>query len=266
MLRSPIALLCLLLPFQSAAAADPPSEAPAEVMIVATYHFSNPGQDQHNVKSDDVLTPARQQQLQGIARGLMRFHPTLIAVEWPADAVEERYAKFRAGELPPSRNEVVQLGFRLAKDAGIASVHGIDADGDFPYEPVQAWAQQHGAADRLAATHEGIEASANKLSELQHSSTIAAALREMNRPETITQDHAAYADLMRYGSGEEQPGVKLLAAWQTRNLEICARLVQRLHPGDRAVVFYGAGHSYLLRQCVSQTPGLKLVEANQYLP
>lgn len=222
MRRSPIALLFLLLPFkllaQPVAVANPPREAPAEVMIVGTYHFSNPGQDQHNVKSDDVLTPARQRQLQAIAKGLMRFHPTLVAVEWPADQVEERYAKFRTGTLPPSRNEVVQLGFRLAGDAGIASVHGINADGDFPYEPVQAWAQQNGAADRLAAMQDRIEASANRLTELQHNDTIAAALREMNKPETITEDHAAYADLMRYGSGNEQPGVKLLAAWQTRNL------------------------------------------------
>jgi len=263
---SPIALLCLLLPLQPATAADQPIDAPAQVMIVGTYHFSNPGRDQHNVRSDDVLTPERQQQLDAIAKGLLRFQPTLVAVEWPADVVDQRYAEFRAGKLPTSRNEVVQLGFRLAKGAGISAVHGIDADGDFPYEAVQAWAEKNGAMDRLNATQEKIEATANKLSALQHSSTIAAALHEMNQPENIAQDYASYASLLHYGSGSEQPGVKLLAAWQTRNLEICARLVQSLHPGARAVVFYGAGHSFLLRQCVSQTPGLQLVEANSFLP
>ena len=113
-------------------------------MIVGTFHFSNPGQDQHNVQADDVLTPTRQNQLQSISKSLLRFHPTVVAVEWPAELVNERYAKFKTGDLPVSRNEVVQLGFRLAKDAGIQSVYGIDVDGDFPYEPVQAWAQQHG--------------------------------------------------------------------------------------------------------------------------
>lgn len=96
--------------------------------------------------------------------------------------------------------------------------------------------------------------------------SIGDALREMNRPERIVQDHAFYAELPRFGSGDEQPGAALLSAWNTRNVAICARLVQALKPGDRAVVFYGAGHSFLLRQCVSQTPGLKLVEANAYLP
>jgi hypothetical protein len=31
------------------------------------------------------------------------------------------------------------------------------------------------------------------------------------------------------------------------------------------VVFYGSGHLLQLRQCVSETPGLKLVEANAFL-
>ncbi|HEY0302433.1 MAG TPA: DUF5694 domain-containing protein [Rhizomicrobium sp.] len=37
-------------------------------------------------------------------------------------------------------------------------------------------------------------------------------------------------------------------------------------PGDRIVVFYGAGHAFLLRQCVAGTPGFALVEPNAYLP
>jgi hypothetical protein len=268
--RLPIALLCSLLPFQPALAADPPVAAsavtPAQVMIVGTYHFSNPGQDQHDVVSDDVLKPERQQQLDAIAKNLMRFHPTVVAVEWPADLVDERYPKFLAGTLAPSHNEVVQLGFRLASRAGVASVHGIDVDGDFPYEPVQTWAQQHGAADKLTSAQSQIEASVNKLTELQHTDTIAAALQEMNRPANIANDYKFYAELLRFGDGNDQPGAKLLSAWHARNFEICARLVQSLHPGDHAVVFFGSGHSYLLRQCVNETPGLKLVEANEFLP
>ncbi len=131
---------------------------------------------------------------------------------------------------------------------------------------MQTWAQQHDAGERLAAAQSQIEASVGKITELQHSGGVAAALRQMNRPDSIAHDYGFYAELLHYGGGDEQPGAKLLAAWHARNFEICARLVQRLHPGDHAVVFYGAGHSYLLRQCVSETPGLKLVEANQYLP
>lgn len=265
MSRWSIAILFLLLPLRALANAEPEGKAPAEVMIVGTYHFSNPGRDQHNVDSVDVLAPERQQQLESIARTLMDFVPTLVAVEWPKSIVDERYARFRAGTLPPSSNEVVQLGFRLAGLAGLDSVHGIDADGDFPYEPVQAWARTNGAEKHLDAAQAKAAAITGKITDMQRSGTIGATLREMNRPEVITSDYGFYAELVRYGKDDEQPGAKLLAAWQARNLEICARLVQALRPGDRAVVFYGAGHSYLLRQCISQTPGMKLVEPNDYL-
>jgi hypothetical protein len=36
--------------------------------------------------------------------------------------------------------------------------------------------------------------------------------------------------------------------------------------GDRVVVLYGAGHARLLRECVEEMPGWKLVEANSFLP
>jgi hypothetical protein len=42
--------------------------------------------------------------------------------------------------------------------------------------------------------------------------------------------------------------------------------VQLARPGDRIVVVYGAGHSQLLRQCVQDLPGWKLVEPNDFLP
>jgi hypothetical protein len=38
----------------------------------------------------------------------------------------------------------VQLGFRLAKAAGLQNVYGIDVDGDFPYDAVLDFAKAHG--------------------------------------------------------------------------------------------------------------------------
>src|SRR5262249_55992291 len=92
--------------------------AAVQVMIVGTFHMSNPGHDLHNTTVDDVLAPQRQTEIGAIASSLKRFQPTQVMAEWPADAVAERYPKYLAGTLPPSRNEVVQLGFRLAQEPG----------------------------------------------------------------------------------------------------------------------------------------------------
>jgi len=249
-----------------AAASDAAPPADVEVMIVGTWHMANPGRDLHNTRSDDVLAPRRQAELAGITAALARFRPTVVAVEWPADATRERYRAYRDGTLGESRNEVVQLGFRLARAAGLDVVHGIDVDGDFPYPPVQAFAEAHGQGALLAAAHARIATLVAELQAVIDNGSIAQALRWLNEPQRIAADNAFYRDLLRVGAGGEQPGVDLLAAWYRRNFAICANLLQLAKPGDRAVVFYGSGHAFLLRQCIAETPGMRLVEANHHLP
>jgi hypothetical protein len=227
--------------------------------------MSSPGADQHNMRVDDVLAPARQAEIAKITASLARFKPTVVAAEWPAATVADRYARYQAGTLPASRNEVVQLGFRLAKQVN-ARMIGVDVSGDFPYGPVQAYAKQHGQEAVLAAAHAQIEAMVKAQDETLKTRGVAATLRALNDPDRIAGDNAFYRTTLRIGGGPEQPGADLLTAWYRRNLLICANLIQAVKPGDRMVVFYGSGHAFLLRQCVAETPGLKLVEPKAWLP
>ncbi|HUJ47053.1 MAG TPA: DUF5694 domain-containing protein [Rhizomicrobium sp.] len=241
-------------------------KAPVQVMIVGMFHFSNPGHDLHNVQVDDVLLPEYQAQIAQIADGLSRFKPTQIDVEWPADLAHDRYALYLAGKLPPSRNEVVQLGFRLAKQAGLETVHGIDVDGDFPYDPVDAYAKAHGMEPLLQAENDDIEKEVRGITAMLKSSGIGPTLRSMNDPARVSQGNSFYRTALKIGGGTDQPGADLLTAWYRRNFLICANLLQLSRPGDRVVVFYGSGHAFLLRQCVTESPGFELVEPNSYLP
>jgi len=238
---------------------------PVEVMIVGGFHMSNPGHDLHDMQVPDVLTPKYQAQIAAIDHALARFKPTLVAAEWDAPVVAERYPKFLDGSLPPSRNEVVQLGFRLAKETG-AAMHGVDADGDFPYEPVQDYAKAHGRQAILDASNADIQTQVEAQTRLVNTQGISAVLRQLNDPQQLKGDNAFYRDTLKIGAGKDQPGADLLTAWYRRNFLICANLVQLARPGDRMVVFYGSGHAFLLRQCVAETPGFQLVEANDYLP
>ncbi|HEY3812608.1 MAG TPA: DUF5694 domain-containing protein [Caulobacteraceae bacterium] len=249
-----------------AASAPAPAPAPIEVMIVGGYHMANPGKDIHDVTADDVLAPKRQKEIGAITDALARFKPTKIAVEWPADIVAERYPKYLAGTLAPSHNEVVQLGFRLAKDAHAEGVWGIDADGEFPWDELLAYARAHGQAKLMDEEDAAIVKSVDEENAILAHGTISQALRHLNDPAVVLRDHQFYRRILRIGSGVDQPGANLDAAWYKRNFLICANLIQLAKPGDRIVVFYGAGHGYLLRQCVSETPGYRLVEANGYLP
>jgi hypothetical protein len=242
------------------------SEAPVRVMIVGTFHMSNPGKDLHNQTVDDMLSPERQAQIKATVDGLAKFKPTVVDAEWDAPVARERYAAYENGTLAPSRNEVVQLAFRLAKQSGLTTVNGVDADGDFPFEPVQAWAQAHGQGELLAAQGAAIDAFLKAQSDVLNSKGVSAALRVLNDPARLAGDNAFYRTTLKIGAGSTQPGADLLTQWYRRNFLICANILQLTKPGDRVVVFYGSGHSFLLRQCIAETPGFELVEANDYLP
>lgn len=240
--------------------------APVQVMVVGLFHLSNPGHDLHNMKVDDVLAPKRQAELAAITDALARFKPDKVAVEWPRELVDERFPKYVAGTLSPSRNEVVQLGFRLARTAHATGVYGVDVDGDFPYEAVKAYADVHGLSSLLDAEGAKIDRQMAEQQRLLAEQGLSAALRRVNEPGLIAEGNTFYRTALRMGSGNEQPGAELLVAWYRRNFLICANLLQLAKPGDHIVVFYGSGHAYLLRQCVSETPGFQLVEPNDYLP
>jgi hypothetical protein len=244
-------------------AADP--ARPIAVMVVGVFHMSNPGHDLHNLKVDDVLEPKRQREIEAITTALSSFRPTKVGVEWPADWVSDRYQQYAAGTLPPSRNEVVQLGFRLAKTAG-ADVYSLDADGDFPYERLKNFAETRGFSKLLEDMNSAIQDEDDEEARVLAEKGISADLRFLNDPVRLGHDHAFYRNMLRIGQGGDQPGADLAASWYHRNLLICANLLQIAKPDDRIVIFFGAGHAFLLRQCVTETPGFKLVEPNEFLP
>lgn len=239
---------------------------PVSVMIVGGFHMSNPGHDLHNVQVDDMLAPKRQAEIAQVTDALARFKPTLVAVEWPADLVNQRYDAYLKGTLAPSHNEVVQLGFRLAKGAGLAHVEGIDADGDFPYDAVAAYAKTYGMDGLIASANTDTETMVKTQDALLAKGSVGGVLRFLNDPARIQGDNGFYRKMLKVGGGADQPGAELLTQWYRRNFIICANLVQRTRPGDHVVVFYGSGHAFLLRQCVREMPGYRLVEANDYLP
>lgn len=236
-----------------------------EVMVVGVFHMSNPGHDIHNLKVDDVLEPKRQGEIVAVTDALARFKPTKVGVEWPADLVADRYKQYLAGTLAPSRNEVVQLGFRLAKTTG-AEVYSLDADGDFPYQRLKNFAETRGFSKLLDEMNAAIQRDVDEQARLLAEKGVSADLRFLNDPMRLTNDNAFYRNMLRIGLGDDQPGADLTASWYHRNFLICANLLQLAKPGDRIVIFFGSGHAFLLRQCVNETPGFRLVEPHDYLP
>ena len=125
-----------------------------QLLILGSPHLANHNRDIANVHVEDVRTPERQREIEAVVERLAAFHPTRVAVEWPADKqaeLDKRYADYRAGRYVLSPDEVDQIGLRLAARLGLSRVNaidwnemppGTDADYDFP-----AWAEAHGRGE-----------------------------------------------------------------------------------------------------------------------
>lgn len=252
---------------------DRPAEPLVEVMVLGTYHMGNPGLDLNNMQADDVTTPKRQQELADVARLLAKFKPNKIALEYTSDAPDRsvaRYAQFTTAELATSKDERVQIGFRLAKQLGHTVVYGIDEQSEkidyFPFEPLMKFAERTGRQAEIAGPMEmGKEYVAN-LEKMQRKGTVADLLLWMNEPTDIDRQHGiGYLGVLPVGAGREQPGAELNAMWFLRNAKIFAKLAEVAQPGDKVLVVFGAGHNYWLRYFARATPGFQLAEPNDYL-
>lgn len=263
-------LLALALLFATPALAAPP----VEVLVLGAYHFGNPGLDLNNMKADSVLTPQRQRELQRVAAALAAFKPTHVMVEMQSDAPDlavAEYARFDDAMLAKDANEIVQIGYRTARLAGLRTVNGIDEQpkaGEpdyFPFDKVQAAAAKFGQTAVLDASNAPIAASMKSFEAAQKTSSVAQLLARMNAPGAALNGMDSYYGILAIGDHDDQAGADLNAAWYLRNAKIFGKLVSLTKPGDRVLVVYGGGHGFWLRHFASLTPGYRSVDVMPYL-
>jgi hypothetical protein len=257
MKRVPSVLVGLLL---LAAPAFPQAPARAEVLILGTYHMANPGHDIHNFQADDVLSPKRQQEMAQLLDVLKRFHPTVIAIESdPSGPRPQQYADYLAGTYVLGRNEIEQVGFRLAKELGQPAIYPVDADGDFPYEHLLNWAKANGRSAAFDSLGAVATARTQAVGEFLRTHTVLEMLALVNSDSMVARDVAAYFDWVRYGDRWDDAGPDLLAAWYQRNIRIYRNIVALIKsPNERVLVIFGYGHLGWLRQDVASDPAVRL--------
>jgi hypothetical protein len=256
------------------AAPAPAPAQPIEVMVLGTYHFANPGLDLANVKSDDVLKPQRQKELEALSAALAQFRPTKIMIERQAKTAElldPKFAAFTPADLAKNRDERVQVAYRLAGRLGLKSVYAIDeqpGDGEpdyFPFGTLAEWAKTNGRQAQLSAALDEAKSLVGRIERWQAEGSVSHALLKLNRPDQADKDQSWYYGALRYGDTGKQPGAELNAYWYMRNAKIFGKLMIAARPGDRVLVVYGSGHNYWLRHFATTTPGFQNIDPTPYL-
>ena len=238
----------------------------AQVMILGTYHFANPGLDYVKSELDDHLSEKRQKQIAEVVERLAEFKPTKIAIEAPPEAKspQANYEAYLKGEYTLVANESEQIGFRLAKQFGHAKLHQIDAQLDMDVGAIVAAAQASGNSAFLELFQKTIT-EIQDLQKRQMTMTVRESLMTHNDPQLIARGGDLYLQMARVRNAETFVGADVLASWYQRNFRIFTNLVQSIEsPEDRVLVIFGSGHAAILREMVLSSPDLRLVEPNDY--
>lgn len=242
---------------------------PADVLLLGTFHMNNPGRDLINLVADDVLAEHRQDQLQELASRLAGFAPTKVCVERaPTDQgeLDRKFSRFLRDEADPSRSEIVQVGFRLARLCGLDRVHAIDDDTPMEWDALDAFFAAH--ADEDARFREDI---ARAQEEERHTSEELARtplrdfLREMNGVDALRRSASWYVDSAGLGGVGEHAGADMLASWYRRNIRIFSNLSGITESGDRIFAVFGSGHIPILRGLIDLSARHRLIEAHDFL-
>lgn len=243
------------------------SDTRPEILVLGTYHMGNPGHDIHNMHADDVLAPKRQQEIVQLIEVLKRFHPTKIAIEGNVGSqkVAQQYSDYLAGKYTLSRNEIDQIGYRLAKELGHQMIYPVDEDGDFPWQRVVNYAKANGVPDKLDAINNGWGAMVKEQGEFLESHSVLEMLEFMNSDARIARDVGYYFAVSRLGDPYDYAGPDLLAAWYQRNIRIYHNIVKLIDsPNERILVVYGSGHLGWLRQDVASDALVRLRKLSDF--
>ena len=238
----------------AAAFAAVPSPVPAKVMMMGVFHFANPGRDMVKSGVINVMTRENQAYLDGLATRLAGFHPTAVLIECePSEQAkfDEKFTAFRNGTFALTSNEDFQIGFRVAKAAGIDKVTCFDEGAvGWNAEPMFAYIKKN-----EPGTQKALDAMYKSLSERQNREQATLSLPQLLQ---LTNDAARdrenkdlYIRTNAVDAGASFAGADASASWWHRNFRMYANVQKAAAPGQRVLVIAGAGHTAILKDLLA---------------
>jgi len=235
--------------------------AGAQVLVIGMYHMSNPGLDAVNVTADDVLAPKRQQEIEQLVAKIGAFRPTKVAVEirYGRDSISNAfYQRYLTGSHTLDRTEMQQVGFRVAKAAGLRRIHGIDYDLDVNLASVMVWALTHGQPELAGAAQSLSSRLLTEADSMMKHASVSEIVAALNSPRADSA-HGIYLAALRVGADTSYPGATAAARWYERNLMIVSNILRVIDSSsDRVLVLIGAAHAPILREILERVPGIRV--------
>lgn len=254
-------------------------EHKTKAMVLGVFHFQTSQSDSYKKKFPfDILDKRRQSELDTLLDKIAKYKPTKILVEWnriKMDSITNSWFQEYLNDktdLSDKRNEVFQIGFKLAKKLNHNSIYCSDASApwfgaelDWDNYDEESYMQSRGQYEK--ASRYNYEPFYELHDSLKTVQSLTEHLRMLNDPMDRLKDHQRYLTDIIEGAGDNYLGADNTGRQYRRNLRIFANAydLTDFDNEERLLLIYGSGHVWQLRQLFTDSPDFKYVEVNDYL-
>ncbi|NOR19825.1 MAG: hypothetical protein GQ538_07020 [Xanthomonadales bacterium] len=240
---------------------------PAQVMLIGTFHFKDPGLDIAKVADINIFTEESQQYLLEFASRLAEFQPTRVLLEYSPDSealLNQRYDEYLSNSYELGANEIYQLGFRIAKMAGLDGVQSFDhRQVEWQAEAMFEYAKQHNSPE-MVTFNEIIEEHSQDEAQARANLGLRELLKRSNDPERDRLNMDLYMATNPIGAGDGYSGADASASWWHRNFRMYANIQKLAEPGERIIAIGGSGHMAIIKQLLEIDQRLTSVDVEAY--
>lgn len=246
-----------------------------EVLLLGVFHFEYYNADSHktdSINQIDILASIQQKEIIKIVNAITKFKPTIICLESGNDSLLNiAYSNYLNGKYTLSKDEIDQLGYRIAEKSGIRKVFGVDSKSWFRDNIKKDstlehfWDEQYYLdtlemnrwSDKYTNWHNYVDSISTKISIKEY-------LKLLNQPKVLDYNLGQYLVEMKTSNNNGADFVTL--DWYNRNLRIFNNIL-KTNPTetDRILVIFGSGHIPVLKHYFQSSPQFKVIPINKYL-
>ena len=260
-----VLFFCFHLQSQNALSEKTQKTSLPKITILGTFHFEKTN-DLAAIKIDSLNSRARQKQLEELALILAQYKPTKIMVEWEPKTkpgLDEELRNYLADDFNLPKNEIYQIGFRVAKLAGIKELFPIDYQMGLGDEEVMSYLNK---TDKLSVFQNRISKViefAQEETDYLNNHTFSEYYQRANSTLHDSFNRNLYLEQIAGISKESgNPLWNYAANWYKRNIFIMGQIDALIEDGDRILVIIGGGHRAILKDLYQNRSEVEYVEIN----
>jgi len=249
-----------------------------KAMVLGTFHFDS-NSDESDIKGKNkmnIFSEENQNQLDALIKTLKKFNPTKIAVEWQPrvqSTVDSVYDEYRNDRWEIKKNEIFQIGFRLAKALNHDKLYCIDNRPPMPEaisqmdsdEDLENYADSLGQKELMHAYDYDNRVFNNYLDDIQKTNNVLDVLRLYNsRAYGKRSKQIWLTGMVNLGVYDNYIGTDLTGHWYRRNTRIFANASNLAkEKEERILIIYGAMHKWILDELFEGSPEFELIQFNE---